>query len=60
MKNLDNNVASLKVKLTKEDAKEISDAVPIEDIAGPRTAERYAHLVWKFANTPLKEIISST
>lgn len=55
IKNLDENIGSLKVKLTKEELKEISDAAPIEEIAGSRTFEAMAHLSWKFANTPPKD-----
>nr|XP_010917618.1 probable aldo-keto reductase 1 [Elaeis guineensis] len=54
IKNLNDNIGSLSVKLTEEDLIEISDAVGIEEVAGPRT---YGHLVphsWRFANTPAK------
>ncbi|GMY20952.1 probable aldo-keto reductase 1 isoform X2, partial [Fagus crenata] len=54
IKNLDNNICSLKVKLTEEDLKEISDAVPIEEVAGGRSYQNREHLLWKFANTPPK------
>lgn len=50
IKNLDDNVGSLQVKLTKEDLKEISDAVPINEVAGVRSAQ--LQLTWKFTNTP--------
>ncbi|CAL5397456.1 unnamed protein product [Camellia sinensis] len=36
IKNLDENIGALRVKLTEDDLKEISDAVPILEIAGPR------------------------
>lgn len=52
IKNLDDNIGSLKVKLKDEDLKEISDAVSAQDVAGSRTfvfAEAYD---WKHANTP--------
>ncbi|KAJ6380058.1 hypothetical protein OIU76_016669 [Salix suchowensis] len=50
IRNLDDNIGSLQVKLTKEDLKEISDAVPINEVAGVRSAQ--FQLTWKFANTP--------
>ncbi|KHG27395.1 Perakine reductase [Gossypium arboreum] len=34
IKNLDSNIESVKVKLTKEDLKEITDAIPIHEVAG--------------------------
>uniref|UniRef100_A0A2N9I172 NADP-dependent oxidoreductase domain-containing protein n=1 Tax=Fagus sylvatica TaxID=28930 RepID=A0A2N9I172_FAGSY len=54
IKNLDNNIGSLKVKLTEEHLKEISDAVPIEEVAGGRSYQNMDHFLWKFANTPPK------
>ncbi|KAB1227462.1 putative aldo-keto reductase 1 [Morella rubra] len=51
MKNLDDNIGSLMVKLTEEDLKEISNAVPIEEIAGGRSFHA-GELIWNFANTP--------
>jgi len=54
IKNLENNIGSLNVKLTEEDLKEISDAVPIEDVAGGRSYQNMDHFQWKFANTPPK------
>ncbi|KAK1271662.1 Perakine reductase [Acorus gramineus] len=52
IKNLDDNVGSLKVKLTEEDLKEISEALPIEEVAGPRTYQILQARMWNFANTP--------
>jgi len=54
IKNLDDNIGSLKMKLTDANLKEISDAVPIEEIAGSRSFQNMDHLQWKFANTPPK------
>jgi len=54
IKNLENNIGSLNVKLTEEDLKEISDAVPIEVVAGGRSYQNMDHFQWKFANTPPK------
>lgn len=55
IKNLDNNIGSLRVKLTEDDVKEISDAVPIEDVAGDRSNENYVRCSWKYANTPPRD-----
>ncbi|KAK0600946.1 hypothetical protein LWI29_019885 [Acer saccharum] len=56
IKNLDDNIGSLTVKLTKEeDLKEISDAVPIEEVAGDRTYGNMKKATWTFANTPQKD-----
>ncbi|KAH9754037.1 Aldo ket red domain-containing protein [Citrus sinensis] len=55
IKNLDDNSDSLRIKLTKEDLKEISDAVPIEEVAGDRDPEGFDKASWKFANTPPKD-----
>ncbi|GMY20030.1 putative aldo-keto reductase 1 [Fagus crenata] len=49
IKNLDNNIGSLKVKLTEEHLKEISDAVPIKEVAGGRRYQNKDHFLWKFA-----------
>ncbi|XP_062084493.1 perakine reductase-like [Humulus lupulus] len=53
-KNLDNNIGSLRVKLSIEDLKEISDLVPINDVAGDRDYAAFIGSSWKFSNTPLK------
>ncbi|XP_050383774.1 probable aldo-keto reductase 1 [Argentina anserina] len=55
IKNLNANIGSLKVKLEEEDLKEVTGAVPLDQVAGGRTNENLMHLQWKFANTPLKE-----
>ncbi|KAF5206152.1 Perakine reductase [Thalictrum thalictroides] len=52
IKNLDNNIGSLKLKFTEEDLKKIMEAVPIDEVAGIRTYEHIHLLSWKFANTP--------
>ncbi|KAA3472866.1 putative aldo-keto reductase 1 isoform X2 [Gossypium australe] len=54
IKNLDSNIDSVKVKLTAEDLNEISDAVPINEVAGDVLPERFSQLHWKFGNTPPK------
>ncbi|CAI9267134.1 unnamed protein product [Lactuca saligna] len=52
--NLDENVGTVKVKLTKEDVEEISNAIPINEVAGCRTGEALLRISWKFANSPPK------
>jgi len=54
IKNLDDNIGSLKMKLTEANLKEISDAVPIKEVAGGRSFQNMDHFQWKFANTPPK------
>ncbi|XP_002517067.2 perakine reductase isoform X1 [Ricinus communis] len=54
LKNLENNIGSLTVKLTEEDLKEISDAVPINEVGGRREYDMFANYVYKLANTPYK------
>ncbi|KAB2629845.1 aldo-keto reductase 1 [Pyrus ussuriensis x Pyrus communis] len=54
IKNLDANIGSLGVKLTEEDVKEVSDAVPIDQVAGERAFVLLMALQ-KFANTPPKD-----
>jgi diketogulonate reductase-like aldo/keto reductase len=56
IKNLDQNLGALSVKLSEDELKEISAVVPIDDVAGSR---HYSGLdqsswTWKFANTPPK------
>ncbi|XVE89864.1 hypothetical protein DITRI_Ditri20bG0028900 [Diplodiscus trichospermus] len=55
IKNLDQNIGSLAVKLTADDLKEISDAVPIEEVAGDRNYDSMRKASWKFANTPRRD-----
>ncbi|PON87136.1 Aldo/keto reductase/potassium channel subunit beta [Trema orientale] len=55
IKNLDDNIGSVRVGLTEEDLKEVSDAIPIEEVAGAKTHEKYLDTSWKLANTPPKE-----
>ncbi|KAM3705125.1 hypothetical protein ACB098_03G056100 [Castanea mollissima] len=54
IRNLDNNIGSLKVKLTEEDLKEISEAVPIEEVAGSISIQNMEHFRWQYGNTPPK------
>ncbi|XP_057736413.1 probable aldo-keto reductase 1 isoform X1 [Arachis stenosperma] len=56
IKNLDQNVGALAVRLEERVLKEISDAVPIEDVAGTRHfSETHGKATWKFSNTPPKD-----
>ena len=54
VKNLENNIGSLAVKLTQEDLKEICDAVPINEVGGERDLAILSEYNWKNANTPSK------
>lgn len=53
-KNIDDNIGSLRVKLTKDDMKEISDMIPINAAAGERLTDSLMRCSWKFANGPAK------
>lgn len=55
IKNLHSNIGSLKVKLTHEDLKEISDAVPADEVAGDRIFESALRCSWKHADTPPRD-----
>ncbi|KAL5575314.1 hypothetical protein UlMin_017013 [Ulmus minor] len=54
-KNLDANISSVRVKLTKDDLKEISDLVQISDVAGDRINDSFIRCSWKYATTPPKD-----
>ncbi|KAH7571915.1 hypothetical protein ACOSP7_014814 [Xanthoceras sorbifolium] len=56
IKNLDNNIGSLKLKLTNEDLEEISAVVPINKVAGEIFGDNFISCSWKFANTPPKDV----
>ncbi|KAG4189238.1 hypothetical protein ERO13_A08G214433v2 [Gossypium hirsutum] len=49
-----NNIESLKVKLTEEDLKEISEIIPINEVAGATLPENLMQFTWKYINTPPK------
>ncbi|KAL1341710.1 hypothetical protein AAHE18_09G105600 [Arachis hypogaea] len=56
IKNLDQNIGALVVRLEERVLKEISDAVPIEDVAGTRHFnETHGKATWKLSNTPPKD-----
>ncbi|XP_050890719.1 perakine reductase [Lathyrus oleraceus] len=52
LKNFENNIESLNVKLTEEQLREISDAVPVEEIGGKRDYGSLSQYMWKFSTTP--------
>ena len=52
IKNLEHNIASLTVKLDKDDLNEISEAVPEGEVAGNRSYDSMIHATWKYANSP--------
>ncbi|KAM0992286.1 hypothetical protein ACFX13_010726 [Malus domestica] len=54
-KNIDDNIGSLRVKLTKDDMKEISDMISINAAAGERLTDSLMRCSWKFASTPAKQ-----
>ncbi|KAL7210135.1 hypothetical protein ACSBR1_031652 [Camellia fascicularis] len=47
-------IGSLALKFTEEDLKEISDAVPMDKVAGDRDLQSLVKFSRKFANTPAK------
>ncbi|KAL4634378.1 hypothetical protein ACB092_04G195200 [Castanea dentata] len=59
IKHVDDNVGSLKVKLTAEDFKEITDTVSINEVAGARIHAGIELFSWRFVNTPSKSYNAS-
>lgn len=55
IKNLDSNIGSLRVELKAVDLEDISDAIPINEVAGDRITENFIRCSWKFADTPAKD-----
>ncbi|XP_020579716.1 probable aldo-keto reductase 1 [Phalaenopsis equestris] len=55
-KNLNINIGSINVKLTKDDLEELSNAVAIQEVAGSKTWAFGESITWKYANTPKKVI----
>jgi len=56
LKNFENNIGSLTVKLTEEDLRELSEAVPVYEVAGTREYGMLSNYTWKFATTPPKQL----
>lgn len=54
VKNIVNNIGALAVKLKEEDLKEISNAVPVDEVSGSREMDVIAKYCWEFADTPSK------
>ncbi|PHU13852.1 putative aldo-keto reductase 1 [Capsicum chinense] len=54
IKNLNDNIQSVGVKLTPEDLKEITDTIPISEVFGERDHAVISKYDYRFANTPLK------
>ncbi|KAH9291914.1 hypothetical protein KI387_042903 [Taxus chinensis] len=52
IKNVDDNLISLSVKLTEEDIKEIEAVFPVDAAAGPRYSADHAQLSWINSETP--------
>ncbi|XVF06302.1 hypothetical protein REPUB_Repub06bG0035600 [Reevesia pubescens] len=55
IKNLDSNIDSLRVRLIEDDLKEITAMIPINQVAGTRSPDRFSQFSWKSAKTPPKE-----
>jgi diketogulonate reductase-like aldo/keto reductase len=49
-KNLEENIGALAVQLSKEDMKEIEDAVPHLEVAGDRYGDMKS--TWRFTSSP--------
>ncbi|RZB46658.1 putative aldo-keto reductase 1, partial [Glycine soja] len=60
IKNLNQNMEALTVKLSEKDPREIFEAVPIGDVASGRYYYGLDHFSWKYANTPPKDSKIST
>ncbi|KAL6132556.1 hypothetical protein ACLB2K_064797 [Fragaria x ananassa] len=56
IKNLDTNIGSLSLNLKEDDLKEITEAVPLDQVAGDKTYPSSSHVQWKYANTPQKAL----
>ncbi|GKV43726.1 hypothetical protein SLEP1_g50980 [Rubroshorea leprosula] len=52
IKNLENNIGSLAVKLTGENLKEICHVVSVDEVGGERVHDSLSNYTYKFANTP--------
>ncbi|KAL3683062.1 hypothetical protein R1sor_001084 [Riccia sorocarpa] len=50
LKNLEENIGSLKIKLTPEEIKALEDAVPVEEVKGDRYADMSK--TWRFNSSP--------
>ncbi|KAL6989800.1 palmitoyltransferase akr1 [Sarracenia purpurea var. burkii] len=55
IKNLDENIGASRVKLTEDEVKEISSAVPVDEVAGQRTYDHLYRISFHFSDTPLRK-----
>jgi len=55
IKNLDQNIGGVSLKFEESELREISEAVPIDDVAGTRHYYGSASFSWTIANTPPKD-----
>ncbi|KAK6146035.1 hypothetical protein DH2020_019904 [Rehmannia glutinosa] len=55
MKNLEDNIGSLAVKLRAEELKEIDAAIPIDEVGGERDYAIFSKYSYRLANTPEKK-----
>lgn len=56
IKHLNENIGSLNIKLTRDEGKELSDVVPIEEVAGNTHHDAFHAVSWRFADTPQPKI----
>ncbi|XXG42137.1 hypothetical protein AAC387_Pa01g2476 [Persea americana] len=56
IRNLDDNIGTLMVKLSEEDLQELSDAVPSDMVSGTRDYDLISQVTWKNADTPAKNV----
>ncbi|KAK4483208.1 hypothetical protein RD792_010388 [Penstemon davidsonii] len=56
IKNLHENIGSVKVKLTIDEVQELSNAVPTEEVAGNTQNDAFRMVSWRFANTPQPKV----
>lgn len=54
IKNLESNIGALNLKLKHEDLKELSELIPMNEVAGDRTYISMDTVSWRVADTPLK------
>ncbi|KAI5060792.1 hypothetical protein GOP47_0025212 [Adiantum capillus-veneris] len=56
MKNFDENMGALRVKLSKKDIEEISAAVPANEVFGERYGGGLEKITYKYSDTPLLKV----
>ncbi|PIN06671.1 Voltage-gated shaker-like K+ channel, subunit beta/KCNAB [Handroanthus impetiginosus] len=55
IKNLEDNIGSIGLKLKPDDLKEIADAIPIDQVGGEREYDIFSKYCYRLANTPKKK-----